>query len=297
MSTKQSSLKKAYPPLAPTLILTSTKSYFSPTRTISYLESLLSPTNGILPLPSSVLFALIPDHLTIYPCSELLSRHTSTRHSTPSSWPLFLGAQDCFWESSYGAYTGYIVPSALKELGVTIVELGHAERRKFRSDTNETTAKKAAAVTSLGLIPLICIGEVEKPNFNAPMSAAVGTAMRQLKTQVTSLLDAVPNDAPVIFAYEPVWAIGASEPAGVDYVGPVVSAIRNEIAQAEKNGRTGTTRVVYGGSAGPGLWSGRTNGGNGLRQYVDGMFLGRFAHEIKGVKEVVDEVVESLAEK
>ena len=297
MASEEPKSKPTYPTLPQTIILTSTKSYFSPNRTISYLESLLLPTNGILPLPSSVLFALIPDHLTIYPCSELLSRHTSSPHPTPPAWPLYLGAQDCFWESSYGAYTGCIVPSALKELGVTIVELGHAERRKLLGETDETTAKKAAAATSLGLIPLVCIGEIEKPNLNAPMSAAIGTAMRQLKPQITSLLEAVPMDAPVIFAYEPVWAIGASEPAGVDYVGPVVGAIRNEIAQAEKAGRTGTTRVVYGGSAGPGLWSGRTNGGNGLEQYVDGMFLGRFAHEIKGVKDVVDEVVESLKER
>ena len=286
-----------YPSLPPTLVLTSTKSYFSPSRTIAYLEALLAPQNGILPLPESVLFALIPDHVTIYPCSEVLSRHTSTPHPTPSAWPLALGAQDCFWEPQYGAYTGFTVPSAVKELGVSIVEIGHAERRKFVGENDEIAAKKAAAVTLLGMVPLVCIGELDKPNLDAPMSMAIGTAMRQLKPQITSLLDAVPKDAPVIFAYEPVWAIGASQPAGVDYVGPVVEAIRHEIAEAEKKGRTGTTRVVYGGSAGPGLWSGKTNGGNGLGKHVDGMFLGRFAHKIEGVKDVVDEVVQSLKDR
>jgi triosephosphate isomerase (TIM) len=280
-----------YPSLPPTLLLISTKSYFSPTRTLTYLESLLIPTNAILPLPSHILFALIPDHLTIYPCSQLLSRHTSTPHPTPSSWPLFLGAQDCFPVTTYGAYTGFTVPSALSELGVRIVELGHAERRKFVGETDESTAAKAAAVSALGMIPLVCIGELEKPDLKSPMSMAVGTAMRQLSPQITILLAAVPEDAPVIFAYEPVWAIGAAEPAGVEYVGPVVEAIRTEVGRVK--GRTGTTRVVYGGSAGPGLWSGKKTGGEGLEKYVDGMFLGRFAHEISGVKEVVDEVVES----
>lgn len=280
-----------YPSLPPTLLLISTKSYFSPTRTLEYLQSLLTPTNGILPLPSHILFALIPDHLTIHPCSHLLSQHTSTPHPTPSSWPLHLGAQDCFATPSYGAYTGFTVPSALASLGVTIVELGHAERRRLVGESDETTAAKAAAVTSLGMVPLVCIGELDKPDLQAPMSMAVGTAMRQLAPQITSLLAAVPSNAPVIFAYEPVWAIGAAEPAGVEYVGPVVQAIRAEVGRME--GRAGTTRVVYGGSAGPGLWSGRKTGGEGLGKYVDGMFLGRFAHEIKGVKEVVDEVVES----
>ena len=124
------------------------------------------------------------------------------------------------------------------------------------------------------------------------MSMAVGTAMRQLQPQIVSVLEAVPDDAPVILAYEPVWAIGAAEPAGVGYVGPVVQAIR-ECVKGVK-GRSGETRVVYGGSAGPGLWSGKTNGGDGLGKWVDGMFLGRFAHEVEGVKKVVDEVVESM---
>ena len=85
----------------------------------------------------------------------------------------------------------------------------------------------------------------------------------------------------------------------MDYVGPVVQAIR-EVAEAAHAGRgqrrTGEVKVVYGGSAGPGLWSGRSNGGNGLGKYVDGLFLGRFAHKIEGVRGVVEEVVESLAE-
>lgn len=275
----------------------STKAYFSPDRTISYLKRLL---DGIVPTPDTdVLFGLIPDFLSLYPCSQLLSKHaksqsTSSKH--PQLWPLHLGAQDCFWSAEYGAYTGEIVPPALQSLGVTIVELGHAERRKMLSETDETAAKKAAAASKLGMVPLVCIGELGAPDMQGPMSAAVGNAMKQLHSQITSLLSAVPLDAPVIFAYEPVWAIGAAQPAGVDYVGPVVQAIRQVVSDFEaKKGRTGQTKVVYGGSAGPGLWSGKTNGGNPLGSWVDGMFLGRFAHKIEGVKAVVDEVVESMA--
>lgn len=281
-----------YPPLPPTLILTSTKAYFTPERTLQYLKSLLDPANKILPLPSGVLFGLIPDFLTIYPCSQILAQQFST---DPSSWPLYLGAQDVSPFSSYGAYTGFVVPPALTSLGVRIVELNHAERRLFVGENDAITAEKAAAACANGLVPLVCIGEIERPNLDAPMSQAVGGAMRQLNSQVTSVLNAVPANAPVILAYEPVWAIGAAQPAGVDYVGPVVRAIR-EVIKSVKD-RTGETRVVYGGSAGPGLWSGQTNGGNGLAQYVDGMFLGRFAHEISGVQKVVEEVKQSLIAK
>lgn len=276
----------------------STKSYFSTSHTISYLKTLLSPSSGIIPVRNpDILFGLIPDFLSIHPCVQILEEHaasqTTSTHS--QSWPLHLGAQDCFWSNDYGAYTGEVVPPALKELGVTIVELGHAERRKLLAETDETAARKAAAVSALGMIPLVCIGEIEAPNLQGPMSAAVGNAMRQLIPQITSLLEAVPSEAPVVFAYEPVWAIGAADPAGVDFVGPVVQAIREVVKGFEaKKGRTGQTRIVYGGSAGPGLWSGQTNGGNPLGSWVDGMFLGRFAHKIDGVKKVVDEVVESM---
>jgi triosephosphate isomerase (TIM) len=278
-----------YPALPPTLILTSTKAYFTPERTLQYLKALLDPANNILPLPPNVLFGLIPDHLTVFPCSQILSQHASP---DPSSWPLYLGAQDVSQFANYGAYTGFVVSPALSSLGVRIVELNHAERRRFVSETDATTADKARAACANGLIPLVCIGEIEKPNLNAPMSQAVGGAMRQLSVQIESILNAVPSNAPVILAYEPVWAIGAAEPAGVDYVGPVVQAIREVVRGF--SARTGETRVVYGGSAGPGLWSGKTNGGNGLGQYVDGMFLGRFAHEISGVQKVVEEVKQSL---
>lgn len=186
------------------------------------------------------------------------------------------------------------MPSSLAVLGVSIVELGHAERRRMLSETNETTAKKARAVCECGMVPLVCIGEIASPSPSGPMSAAIGSAMRELQPQIESVLAAVPSDAPVILAYEPVWAIGAAQPASVDYVGPVVQAIREIVQGMNAKGRTGQTKVVYGGSAGPGLWSGKTNGGNGLGRWVDGMFLGRFAHEISGVKAVMDEVVESM---
>lgn len=284
-----------YPSLAPKILLISTKAYFPPDATASYLEALLDSSNGILPLPTasqpsdsappSLQIALLPDFLTIDRCGQRLAQHSKS--AEPSSWPLLLGAQDCFWETKPGAYTGEIVPSSLHFLGCSIVELGHAEQRRYCSETNATTAKKAAAACACGMIPLVCVGEVAAPPSDGPMSMAIGNALREIGPQVTSVLEAVPKDAPVILAYEPVWAIGAEKPAGVEYVGPVVQAIRDVVKKV--SGRTGETRVVYGGSAGPGLWS-----GGGLGELVDGMFLGRFAHEISGVKSVVDEVVESM---
>jgi triosephosphate isomerase (TIM) len=288
------------------LLLISLKLYFTPDRTIAYLHSLLplaQRTHQLLrpkasaPQPQTITFALLPDFLTLWPCAEILRNSASPDkrqnqgqgqgEGETHDAPLLLGAQDCFWEP-HGAYTGEVSPLSIKTLGASIVELGHAERRKLFGETDAHVAKKAVAAVQSGLIPLICVGEVSPPG--AVASESVGRALGGIKPQVLSVLEAMDKGATVIFAYEPVWAIGAAKPAGVEHVGGVVGGIRGLV---DGFGRTGETRIVYGGSAGPGLWG----GDEGLRKRgggLDGMFLGRFAHDIKGVERIVGEVVESL---
>ena len=188
-----------------------------------------------------------------------------------------LGAQDCHWEDS-GAFTGEVSPLVLKQVGCALVELGHAERRRapFNED-DAIIAKKAQAAIKNGLVPLVCIGEKSRSQIT---SEGVGMAARECIPQVMAVLDAVSPEASVIFAYEPVWAIGAQKPANADHVCTVVKQIRSIIQQS---GRTGEVKILYGGSAGPGAW-------DTLKQDLDGLFLGRFAHDIDALKTVVDEV-------
>ncbi|KAL4807089.1 Triosephosphate isomerase [Aspergillus unguis] len=283
MATKS---EQTYPVLPKNLLLISLKMYFEPTRTLEYCRALLDPKNDIVRPEnrSKLLLALIPDFLTIYPCAEIIKEYVSTlpKDNDPSlPAPFLLGAQDCFWES-LGAYTGEVSPLALSSMGVSIVELAHAERRSIFGETDDQAARKAAATCAQGMVPLVCVGEISAPGPVA--SQAVGLAVRECEVLIRSILNAIPDDAPVIFAYEPVWAIGQPKPASVDHISAVVSGLR-----ALTSKRRGDVRILYGGSAGPGLW-----GDGGLGKAVDGMFLGRFAHEIDGVRKVVREVEESL---
>ncbi|WP_433042148.1 triose-phosphate isomerase family protein [Dactylosporangium sp. CS-033363] len=82
--------------------------------------------------------------------------------------------------------------------------------------------------------------------------------------------EAVP-DGPLVVAYEPVWAIGADKPAEPEHIAAVCAGLMAP-------GRA----VVYGGSAGPGLLT-------KLGPAVDGLFLGRFAHDPAALADVVDE--------
>ncbi|KAB2580158.1 Triosephosphate isomerase [Lasiodiplodia theobromae] len=243
------------------IVGTSLKMYFDLDRTISYVK-------GVAELSShaeanNVDLFVIPDFVTILEARRIL-QDTS----------ILLGAQDAFWETS-GAYTGEVSPLTLRQAGVKLVEMGHAERRRIFGENDEQVARKAAAAVEHGHIPLVCIGE---KTHGSVASAAVGLAVEECRPQVTSVLAAVPDDAEVILAYEPVWAIGAKEPADADHVVNVTRELRRMAS-----GRKGTTRILYGGSAGPGTFAKLVDG-------VDGLFLGRFAHDLANLKQVIAEV-------
>lgn len=180
-----------------------------------------------------------------------------------------VGAQDV---SAYpaGAFTGEVAAAELAEIGVRVVETGHAERRRLFGETDAVTAAKCAAALSAGLTPLLCVGETER---EAPETAA-----RTVTAQLRASLAGAPAGA-VIVAYEPVWAIGADGAASVAHVAAVAAALRTALDDSPD--RAGSA-VVYGGAAGPGLLT-------RLGAAVDGVFLGRFAHDPRQLLSVVEE--------
>ena len=193
--------------------------------------------------------------------------------------PIRLGAQNCGWAD--GPWTGEVSPSLLGELGVGLVEIGHAERRRHFGEDNAVIARKVRAADGAGIMPLLCVGEEAHNGTPEPMAAAA-FVHRQIH-------DAVGGDwalaSRLIVAYEPVWAIGAAEPAGAEYISAVLQSLRLLLdAEATEPGRTpGSLPIIYGGSAKPGLLP-RLRGASGL-------FLGRFAHDAVNFGKVLDEAL------
>ena len=135
------------------------------------------------------------------------------------------------------------------------------------------------------MVPLVCIGEKERPSPGSDKGLA--DAMRFVTEQVSEVLAVLAEDLPgpstnynVVFAYEPIWAIGAKEPAGKEHVCAVVRGMKGPV---RRTGWRGDVRWLYGGSAGPGVWE-------GLKEQCDGLFLGRFAHEPERFLDVIKEV-------
>ena len=189
--------------------------------------------------------------------------------------PVLLGAQNCGWAD--GPWTGEVAPSMLAELGVRFVEIGHAERRKHFSEDDAMIARKVRAADDAGLTPLLCVGETER----GEPAAAADFVYRQIESAVDGDWDLAGR---LTIAYEPVWAIGAAEPAAAVYVSDVVQRLRG-LLEAAAGLRE--LPVIYGGSAKPGLLP--------TLDGVSGLFLGRFAHDPTNFGTVLDEAL-ALAE-
>ncbi|AMM19972.1 hypothetical protein AX769_07125 [Frondihabitans sp. PAMC 28766] len=174
-----------------------------------------------------------------------------------------VAAQDVSSDAA-GPHTGDVPATLLAEMGVQLVEIGHAERRATRCETPEVIRAKLAQARDAGLASLLCIGEGERTTVTGAVDACL-----------TQVADA--SEGRIVLAYEPVWAIGAPEAAPADYVRAVVEGIRAGLPQALAD-----IPLIYGGSAGPGLLA-------SLRPAVDGLFLGRFAHDPSNVERVLDE--------
>ncbi|WP_221584852.1 triose-phosphate isomerase family protein [Microbacterium sp. G2-8] len=185
-----------------------------------------------------------------------------------------IAAQNCAgfvgMDRAGGAATGEVPAGMLAELGVRIVEIGHAERRALFGETDEVVAAKTRAALAAGLTPLLCIGETA--HGSPEEAAAVCLAQAD-----ATLGDADP--ASVLFAYEPVWAIGAADPADPAHVGDVLVRIRTRLARRS----SGAVRIIYGGSARPGLLP--------RLPEADGLFLGRFAHDPVNFGAVLDDAL------
>lgn len=239
------------------IVAVSLKMYFDRARTLDYCRSVARIARQSPAVQDgAVRLALLPDHLTLAAAAEILEGSGA-----------MLGAQDLAHEDR-GAFTGEVSGVDIAALGAEVVELGHAERRTiFKEDDAMVTAKTAATLRN-GLIPLLCIGEADRAE--EPGDAAAACA-----AQVRSAVGDGGTDAEVWLAYEPYWAIGAPAPAPAEYVRAVSDALRAQVTELLPN-----ASLVYGGSAGPGLLV-------QLHPSVDGLFLGRFAHDPAALAQVV----------
>jgi triosephosphate isomerase len=189
-----------------------------------------------------------------------------------------LGAQNVFWKAQ-GAYTGQISPSMLLDVGVKYVIIGHSESRgrfgvlepdfdadilRYFGDTDCSVNRKLLSALDASLIPICCVGETIGERKAGQTDQVVMDQTKRALHRVTS------NRATdVVFAYEPVWAIGTGEVCEPAEANRVCGVIRTTVAELLGQGAGDAVRIQYGGSVKP------DNAADLLgRPHIDGALVG-----------------------
>jgi len=185
-------------------------------------------------------------------CPTFLSLATAVDASRGSL--IGIGAQDVFWKES-GAFTGFVSASMIEDAGAKYVLIGHSERRGrfgklevpestlgFFAETNETVNLKLKAVLGSSLVPIVCIGE----NLS---EREAGDTDRVIGEQMAGAIEGVDASdlARVIFAYEPVWAIGTGKVCDSVEANRVCGVVRQCLPESVRD----VIRIQYGGSVSP----------------------------------------------
>jgi triosephosphate isomerase len=156
-----------------------------------------------------------------------------------------LSAQNTHWEDS-GAFTGELSPTLLADVGCSHCIIGHSERRQYFGETDAGVRKKVAAVLAHKVVPIVCVGEsLEQREAGKTLDVVLGQV-----EAATEGLDAVAL-APLVVAYEPIWAIGTGRTAKAEDAQDVHRAIRGRLAELKGESWADSVRILYGGSVKP----------------------------------------------
>tara|TARA_S200000501_G_scaffold376482_1_gene431551 strand:- start:165 stop:887 length:723 start_codon:yes stop_codon:yes gene_type:complete len=164
-----------------------------------------------------------PPNTLISPMSKLLKKSK-----------IEVGAQNCHEQENYGAFTGSINSSMLKNVGAKYVIIGHSENR-YTGDTDKLINHKIKSSLKSGLKVIFCIGETL-------IQKRKKITKQVLNKQIKLGLNAIKDKSKVLIAYEPVWSIGTGLIPKSDDLFNTIYFIKNKI----KN-----SKVLYGGSVNP----------------------------------------------
>lgn len=155
---------------------------------------------------------------------------------------LRLGAQNCCHHPN-GAFTGEVSLSMLRDVGVSVVLIGHSERRHVLGETDGLINAKVKAALEADFEVTLCIGETAQQRKSGQTDAVNAAQLR-------GALEGVgPGQvARVVIAYEPVWAIGTGQAATAADAQAAHAVVRRTVAAMFDPQVAEALRIVYGGS-------------------------------------------------
>ena len=220
--------------MRPFTIAANWKMYKSPREATEFFEKFIPKLeiSGIARDPAfrKVIF-FVPTLDLAIACEKLRGTHVG------------LGAQNAHFETQ-GAFTGENSPAVLAELKVPYVLVGHSERRALFGETDIDTGKKVRALHSVGIIPMLCVGEtLQERDAHRTSDVIIRQLEAGLKDRDTTKR--------LIVAYEPVWAIGTGKVATPEQAGEAHAVLRKALKGIGGAALADSTPILYGGSVKP----------------------------------------------
>lgn len=155
---------------------------------------------------------------------------------------VFIAAQNCYSKKS-GAFTGETSVEMLQSLGISVVVLGHSERREYFNESNQFLADKVNICLEYNITPIFCCGEplsIREANTQNEFVA------KQLEESLFHL--SAEQIQKVVIAYEPIWAIGTGKTATSEQAQEMHAYLRSVLAGKYGNDVADNISILYGGS-------------------------------------------------
>ncbi len=208
---------------------------------------------------------LSPNYLCLQPLSQEID-HRKFK----------LAAQDGYFVDE-GAYTGAISFNQMRDL-VSYAIIGHSERRRYFNDSLEVVRDKVAAAVRNRITPILCVGETKEERAQKETKQVLHDQI------VTALSNLTSDDAEnLVLGYEPVWAIGADEPAKPDQIESAISWIRYQVRELYGEKTESSMRLLYGGSDEPEFVKSIMS-----IDGVDGLLVGRASLNYERFKDIIN---------
>jgi len=190
-----------------------------------------------------------------------------------------LSAQDVS-QFSEGPYTGEVSSHQLNKLNVNYCIVGHSERRVEINESDEIINKKIHNLINDDITPVICFGETleirNKNQYLDHISKQIDSAVKGLRK------DKVDN---LIFAYEPIWAIGTGEIASLVDTVEVLSMVKEYISEKPFYDKE-KVRFIYGGSVTPDNSTELLNS-----KIIDGALVGGASLDVEKFVKIINSIV------
>jgi triosephosphate isomerase len=158
------------------------------------------------------------DNVQMIVCPPFPYLYQTFARVSAKSLAINIGSQDIS-PFPYGAYTGAVAADMIKDW-VNYVIVGHSERRRYFHETDQEVANKVDQCIEAGITPIVCVDE---PYLESQINALTKDSRGKL-----------------LFAYEPLAAIGSGHPDTPEHAQNVAERIKTQI---EAN-----VPVLYGGS-------------------------------------------------